>query len=56
MAEQLEPAATSFVLCPGTGRKKAGIFPAIVIISGFLPGIRHAADFIPCLQENSRRI
>ncbi|GAB0532017.1 hypothetical protein NB16F96_50130 [Escherichia coli] len=22
-----EPAATSFVLCPGTGRKKAGIFP-----------------------------
>ncbi len=23
-----EPAATSFVLCPGTGRKKAGIFPA----------------------------
>ncbi|MCZ5445571.1 hypothetical protein O5629_27655, partial [Escherichia coli] len=21
-----EPAATSFVLCPGTGRKKAGIF------------------------------
>ena len=25
-----EPAATSFVLCPGTGRKKAGIFPAII--------------------------
>ncbi len=30
-----EPAATSFVLCPGTGREKGGIYPASVIISGF---------------------
>ncbi|GHL00429.1 hypothetical protein ECZU20_51780 [Escherichia coli] len=47
-----EPAATSFVLCPGTGRKKAGIYPASVIISGFLRGIRHAADFGPGFPDH----
>lgn len=47
-----EPAATSFVLCPGTGRKKAGISPPTSSFPDFCQGIRHAADFGPGLPDH----
>ncbi|GHK39007.1 hypothetical protein ECZU06_61320 [Escherichia coli] len=40
------------MLCPGTGRKRRRFFPASVIISGFLPGIRHAANFGPGFPDH----
>ncbi len=48
-----EPAATSFVLCPGTGRKKAGIYPRQCHhFRIFCRGIRHAADFGPGFPDH----
>ena len=40
----------------GPAGKRRGFSPPSSSFPDFCQGIRHAADFIPCLQENSRRI
>ncbi len=47
-----EPAATSFLLFPGTGRKRRGFSPPSSSAPDFCQGIRHAADFGSCFPNH----
>ena len=40
------------MLCPGTGRKKTGIYPPVSSFPDFCQGIRHAADFGPGFPDH----